>query len=97
METFNQHVRETRIKWFDIPTDERAELISSLARMDPTAVAKLKMVGRTYVNRGKTTDRFLEDFYAVVDDWLGEIRSKESGILVYKKVAAITYAKEMAI
>jgi len=65
--------------------------------MDPTAVAKLKMVGRTYVNRGKTTDRFLEDFYAVVDDWLGEIRSKESGILVYKKVAAITYAREMAI
>jgi len=97
MESFNKHLRKTRTEWFALPLNERVEAISSLVRMDSDAVVRIKMAGKECVRKGKYTEKFLGDFYELVDDWLSEISSGEKGIEVYKKVAAITYAREMVM
>jgi hypothetical protein len=97
METFDNHVHTTKREWLNIPTKDRVELIGSLAKVDETAVVRMKMAGRECVRKGKCTEKFLEEFYSVVDMWLGELKHTESGIPVYKKIAAITYARNLAM
>jgi hypothetical protein len=78
--------------WVQLPAAEKAKIKESVSKMDPTAVAKLKMVSREIIHKGIAKESFFEDYHAIVDIWLGEIRSQEPGLELYKKAAVISYA-----
>jgi hypothetical protein len=89
---FSKHLHEIRVAWVQLPAAEKKKTEESVSRMDPTAVAKLKMVSREIIRKGIVKEDFFADYHEIVDIWLAEIRSQEPGLEVYKKAAVISYA-----
>jgi hypothetical protein len=75
-----------------LSTEEKKKIKETISEMDPSAVAKLKMVSREIIHKGIVKEDFFEDYHEIVDTWLGEIQSQEPGLELYKKAAAISYA-----
>jgi hypothetical protein len=97
MERYGAHLGKTRREWIALPVTDRLSLIDTIAKMDETAVARMKTAARRTVKAGVVTERFLEEFYGDLDTWLSELKIKESSLPVWKKVAIITYARNLVV
>jgi len=94
---FAQHLHDTRLKWVDLPISEQQSSVKMINELPLEAIPKMKMVARLRIRKGLESENFYEEFFGILDDWLAEIRSKESGIEMYKKVAIVTYAVNIAM
>lgn len=96
MESFSRHLHNARMKWVSMSVADRTKSIEAIAKMDESAIARLKVAGRRCVRSGKFTERFLEEYFAMVDIWLSELKIKESSLAPWQKGAMITYARDIA-
>jgi hypothetical protein len=97
MEQYTARLGSTRREWFALPIPDRLALMDTIAKMDESAVARMKTAARRAVKAGAITEKFLEEFYADLDTWLSELKIKESSLPVWKKAAIITYARDLVV
>jgi hypothetical protein len=94
---FGQHLHTIRLKWAELSASEQEESSKMINNLPIDAIPKMKMVARKRIRKGSEDEKFYEEFFGILDDWLSEIRCKESGIEMYKKVAIVTYAVNIAV